>query len=151
VAEQRRMRSIAMTPAERDAFLASERTCRVASVGPAGPHVSPLWFHWDGQALWLYSLTRSQRWANIEREPHVSVVVDAGHDYGELRGVQINGIARLVGEAPRTDAPVAELEAVERAFAAKYRQLDYDERHAWLRVEPRSLRSWDFRKMPSGA
>ena len=62
--EQRRGRAIAMSPEERDAFLAEERTCRVATVGGDGsPHVAPLWFVWDGAALWLNSIVKSQRWA----------------------------------------------------------------------------------------
>ena len=52
--EQKRGRRIAMTPTELDSFLADERTCRVATLGADGsPHVSPLWFVWDGASLWL--------------------------------------------------------------------------------------------------
>ena len=43
---QRRARAIAMTDGELDAFLAEQRTCRVATAGPTGPHVTPLWFAW---------------------------------------------------------------------------------------------------------
>jgi len=46
---QRRGRAIAMTGAEVDEFLATERTCRVATARRDGrPHVAPLWFVWDG-------------------------------------------------------------------------------------------------------
>ena len=49
-APQRRGRRIAMTPEECNAFLSTERTCRVGTVGANGlPHVSPLWFVWDGR------------------------------------------------------------------------------------------------------
>ena len=49
-----------MSAEERDAFLVTERTCRVASVGGDGsPHVTPLWFVWDGGALWLTSIVRA--------------------------------------------------------------------------------------------
>ena len=51
---QKRSRKIAMSDAERDEFLASERTCRVATISPDGPHNTPLWFAWDGSSLWLY-------------------------------------------------------------------------------------------------
>ena len=86
--EQRRGGKIAMAVEERDAFLASERTCRVATVGGDGaPHVTPLWFVWDGSALWLTSIVRSQRWTDLQREPRISVVVDAGHRlHGAARG-----------------------------------------------------------------
>ena len=57
--QQRRGKAIAMSDDERDAFLVSERTCRVATVGRDGaPHVTPLWFVWDGSALWLTSIVR---------------------------------------------------------------------------------------------
>jgi Pyridoxamine 5'-phosphate oxidase len=138
-----------MTPDERDAFLSTERTCRVASTGPSAPHVSPLWFAWDGRALWLYSLTRSQRWRNIERNPQVSVVVDAGIAYGELRGVQITGAAIAVGESPRTGEPHADLVDVEGIYAQRYMDsgvMTHDHRHAWLRILPDKIVSWDFRK-----
>jgi len=69
-AGQRRRRRIAMTADERDAFLASSRVGRVASLGRHGePVVTPLWFHWDGTALWLSSVVRSQRWVNLIRDP----------------------------------------------------------------------------------
>src|SRR5690242_15425158 len=61
--QQRKGRSIAMSPEELDDFLGEERMCRVASVGADGrPHNSPLWFVWDGSALWLNSIVKSQRW-----------------------------------------------------------------------------------------
>jgi len=51
---QRRGAAIAMTDGERDAFLRTQPVCRVATLGPGGhPHVSALWFVWDGTALWL--------------------------------------------------------------------------------------------------
>ena len=99
--QQKRGRRIAMTPAEVDAFLAAQRTCRVASAGADGrPHVVPLWFVWDGTALWLTSLVRSQRWTDLARDPRVAVVVDAGEQYDQLRGVEIAGTATPVGGGP---------------------------------------------------
>ncbi len=150
MSEQRRGAKIAMSPDERDAFLVEQRTCRVASIGADGaPHVTPLWFVWDGAALWLTSIVRSQRWADVQRDGRVSVVVDAGHDFMELRGVEISGVAHRVGEVPRTGEPVPELDGPERLYADKYAggTVFHDGRHAWLRVDPDKIVSWDFRKM----
>ncbi len=148
---QRRGRRIMLTPAELDAFLAERRTCRVATTGPDGrPHVGPLWFVWDGRALWLYSLTRSRRWADLRRDPRVAVVVDDGREYGELRGAELSGRVTTVGEAPRRGLPYPELDEPERLFAAKYFGLEampHDGRHAWLRLAPEAVASWDFRKL----
>lgn len=151
IAPQRRARRIAMSAAERDAFLREQRTVRIASVGSGGvPHVTPLWFVWDGEHMWLSSLTRSQRWANLVRNPRVAAVVDAGHGYFELHGVELTGAAEPFGEQPRNGEPNPTLEAVERQFSEKY--LDghpfvHDGKHAWLRITPEREYTWDFRKL----
>jgi hypothetical protein len=149
---QRRGQMIAMSTGELDSFLAEQRTCRVATVGPGGPHVAPVWFAWDGRALWIYSLTRSQRWANLSRDPRIAVVADVGHHYHELRGVEIEGEAAVVGPVPRTgeEPETPELAEPERLMAAKYfggGGMIHDGRHAWLRVTPLKMVSWDFRKL----
>lgn len=147
---QRRGRRIAMTAEELDAFLSAERTCRIATAGKDGaPHTSALWFVWSGGTLWLNTLVKSQRWTNIERDPRVSVLVDAGEDYFELRGAELIGAVEPVGEAPRTSEPNAALELPERLFAQKYSggQFEPDGRHAWLRMVPEKIVSWDFRKL----
>jgi hypothetical protein len=140
-----------MTPAEIDEFLAAERTCRVATVGANGqPHVSPLWFVWDGRALWLTSLVRSQRWTDLVRDPRVAVVVDAGVEFTGLRGVELSGSVVPVGEIPRQATPDPALVEPELLFARKYSGRDEygpDGRHAWLRLTPDKLVSWDFRKI----
>src|ERR1700754_3562920 len=99
---QRRARAIAMTSDEVDAFLAEQRTCRVATVGTNGPHATALWYLWQDGSLWLTSIARSQRWTDLENDPRIAVVVDAGEDYAELRGVELRGKVEVVGEVPRT-------------------------------------------------
>jgi PPOX class probable F420-dependent enzyme len=186
-----------MSADELTSFLGEQRTCRFATTGPDGPHVAPVWFVWDGQALWVYSLTRSQRWANLARDPRVAVVVDDGHHYHELRGVEVEGEAVMVGPVPRTggeDQPAPELAEPESLMAAKYFDpasqaagadgtnpaadgsgttpaadgsgtnpaadgsganpaadtapgMVHDGRHAWLRITPDKIVSWDFRKL----
>jgi len=151
---QRRGRAIAMSAGEMDSFLGQQRTCRLATAGPGGPHVSPVWFVWDGAALWVYSLTRSQRWTDVQRDPRVAAVIDAGHHYQELHGVEIEGEAAVVGPVPRPAGQAApeepELARPERLMTAKYHGgtvFPHDGRHAWLRITPRKITSWDFRKL----
>ena len=149
---QRRGVKLAMVAEERDALLADERTCRVATVGADGsPHITPLWFVWDGAALWLTSIVKSQRWTDLQRDGRVSVVVDGGDDFMQLRGVEIRGTATPVGEVPRLGEAVPELDAPERLYADKYAggTVVHDGRHAWLRITPDKIVSWDFRKLGS--
>jgi hypothetical protein len=139
-----------MTPDEVNTFLAEQRVCRVATIGPSGPHATPLWFAWDTAHLWLYSITHSQRWADLQADPRVGVVVDTGGDYFDLRGVELTGKADVVGEVPRVGDPNDELTAVEARFARKNFGQDamfYDGKHAWVRITPHKIVSWDFRKL----
>jgi PPOX class probable F420-dependent enzyme len=138
-----------MSRAEIDAFLAEERTCRVSTVRADGaPHTSALWFVWDGHALWMSSLIQSQRWANLARDPRVSALIDAGEGYRDLRGVELRGRLEIVGDVPRTDAEIPVLAEPERLYGAKYGGGIFrpDGRHAWLRLVPEIIASWDFRR-----
>jgi len=152
IREQKRSRAIAMLPAEINAFLAEERVCRIATVQLDGsPHVTPIWFAWDGAAMWFYSIIKSQRWTNATRDPRVSAVVDAGGaEYFQLRGVEMIGEVEAVGEQPRVGTPEPRLVAPEKLFGERYlggAMAGYDGRHAWLRLQPAKIVSWDFRKL----
>jgi hypothetical protein len=138
-----------MSKAELDAFLADQRTCRVATASQEGPHLTALWYVWDGTALWLYSVVRSQRWTDIGRDRRVAVLVDVGDSYRELRGAELRGAFEIVGEVPRTGRPDARLAEPEGLYARKYGGTDvmhHTGHHGWLRLVPDKITSWDFRK-----
>ena len=88
--------------------------------------------------------------ADLRADPRIGVVVDAGTDYAELRGVEITGTAAVIGEVPRTGTPDPHLEEIEARFAQKYfgaASMFHDGRHGWLQVKPDKITSWDFRKL----
>lgn len=80
---------------------------------------------------------RSKRWSDLRRDPRVAVVIDGGEQFHELRGVEISGVAEVVGEVPRTATPDSRVATAELLFARKYMGGDHftaDGRHAWLRI-----------------
>ncbi|MFG3522047.1 pyridoxamine 5'-phosphate oxidase family protein [Nocardia nova] len=146
---QKRLRRVAMSPSELNAFLAEERTCRIATVNDLGPHITPMWFVWDGCCLWISSQIRTQRWIDITRRPGVAVMIDAGTELTDLRGAEFIGDAEVVGEVPRAGTSHPDLVVPEKLFADKYfgsYTMDHDGKHAWLRIRPSAVRSWDLRK-----
>jgi Pyridoxamine 5'-phosphate oxidase len=143
---------LALTDAERAEMLTTHRTCRIATINNGRPHVSAVWFVWHADELWVNSVVRSQRWTDITKDPHVSVIIDDGREFGELRGIEIAGQAEIVGEVPRTGGDLPQLTEPERLFAEKYSngKFHYDGGHAWFRVVPEKIVSWDLGKMRRG-
>lgn len=147
---QRKGKRIAMSAEELDEFLREMRTCRMATLGAAGqPHISALWFVWDGEHIWINSVVKSQRWTDVMRDPRVTLIVDGGEDFGDLRGAKVEGTVESVGDVPRTNEANPLLTAPELGFARKYMGRDefvHDGAHAWLKLTPDKIVSWDFRK-----
>jgi len=130
-----------LQPSDRAELLATERIVHCATVGPDGrPHVAPLWFVWDGDALWVNSLRKSRRGRDLANGSPVSCCVDAGVEYGELRGITLDGVFE-------EREPSA---SVKRAYAEKYwHGADVPDlaSHRWCRLRVEREASWDFRRI----
>jgi PPOX class probable F420-dependent enzyme len=91
-----RRAEIVLTDAELDQLLAGERVAVVSSNGPRGwPHSVPLWFVVRQREVWIWTYAKSQKVRNLERDPRATVLVETGHEYGELRGAMIEARAIL--------------------------------------------------------
>ncbi len=66
-----------MNRAELQSFLAHPYNAIVAINRPGNaPHLTPVWFTWDGEAF-RFSTTRDRaKYANIRRDPQISLIVD---------------------------------------------------------------------------
>jgi hypothetical protein len=161
-----RREQIKMSELEAAAFLNEERTLTCATIGPRGwPHMMPLWYVLReppageaGPRLWSWTYGVSQKVRNIERDPRVTVQIEAGESYEQLRGVvlesevvvhrELETVAALGGEvfaryaAPRGEPPVANLPTEVAAMVAAQAR----KRVALEFVELRRA-SWDHRKL----
>ena len=91
--------SVQMTEAEIEDFLAANMKVQVATVGPDGaPHLTTLFYVLEDGMLAFWTYGRSQKVVNLRRDPRITCLVEDGTDYAELRGVSIQGTARLVEE-----------------------------------------------------
>jgi PPOX class probable F420-dependent enzyme len=92
-------KDITMSPEELGVFLEEGRTLQVASLHRDGrPHLVPMWYVVEDGKVVFRSFTRSQKIVNLRRDPRLSVLVERGEAYAELRGVMIEGRARLVDD-----------------------------------------------------
>jgi PPOX class probable F420-dependent enzyme len=143
---------IVMSEDEASAFLEAGRTVSCATNGRDGwPHLMPLWYVIRSSELWSWTYAKSQKVANLRRDPRCTLQVEAGTEYAQLRGVML-ACEALVHEDIDVVAPLGaeiaaryggadltpELEAAMRAQAAKRVALQFVERR---RV------TWDHRKL----
>ncbi len=83
-----------MSDDEVRAFLEEERTVTCATNGRDGwPHLMPLWYVLRDDELWSWTYAKSQKVRNLERDPRVTLQVEAGETYDQLRGVMLRARA----------------------------------------------------------
>ena len=85
---------IKLSEAELRELMEGERVAVVSSIGPRGwPHSMPLWFVPRDGVVWIWTYAKSQKVRNLERDPRATVLLETGHEYGELRGAMIEAEA----------------------------------------------------------
>jgi PPOX class probable F420-dependent enzyme len=142
---------VQMTPEEISAYVATRRTATLVSLGPTGhPHAVAMWFAVIDGVLWFESKAKAQKTINIRRDPRVTVVMEDGLTYDTLRGVSMEGQAKIV------DDPDA-LWAVGVNVWKRYHGPYTDElkplvqsmlhKRVAVRVDVQRVRSWDHRKL----
>jgi nitroimidazol reductase NimA-like FMN-containing flavoprotein (pyridoxamine 5'-phosphate oxidase superfamily) len=114
---------------------------RLGTIGRDGyPHVVPLGYSVVGEEIVLNM--RGQHESNVRRNPAVSLCFDSGSSMSDLRGVVIQGDARLVED----DAGRLELtRATARARGVAEAELPTEARpgRSFARVTVKKIASWD--------
>jgi general stress protein 26 len=129
-------------------MFASLPSAAVATTSADGsPHVVPLWFVWQEDAIFVSTRQDGRTWANVARDPRVAITIDLGRAWVEVAGVEILGLAEpLSAESAAMRKPIS-------AWHEKYRPLLAGEGFArfaeevrglgFLRVVPDAVRAWD--------
>jgi PPOX class probable F420-dependent enzyme len=93
---------VRMSEAELWSFIESQKTIQFATIGPSGaPHLVPLWFAIEGDAIVLETFTKSQKVKNLERDARATALFEDGDEYAKLRGASITGRVELVRDVER--------------------------------------------------
>jgi PPOX class probable F420-dependent enzyme len=149
-----RRAEIVLTDDEQRELLETERVVVVGSHGPRGwPHLMPLWYVPRDGRIWIWTYAKSQKVRNLERDPRATLLIETGHEYAELRGVQIEAEATIhrdfdtvFGFAKDLTVRYAEgIESVE-GDAAEGLKAQAPKRVA-VEFHVRRVASWDHRKL----
>jgi PPOX class probable F420-dependent enzyme len=147
--------AITMTDPEIEEFVRDRRTAILATIGKDGqPHLAAMWFALVDGSIVFETKGKSQKVVNVRRQPRVTVLLESGVTYPELRGVSFDGTAEVV---ENSDENRDYLRAVARSVIERYTGPADGADHAALDrvmhnrvalvLRPDRVRSWDHRKL----
>jgi PPOX class probable F420-dependent enzyme len=144
---------IRMTDDEVRDFLDATRTMTLATLGPDGrPHLTAMWYAVADGHVVFWSYRQAQKIVNLRRDPRLSLLMEDGETYGELRGVSITGTGAIL-EDPDDVLAVGRLllerhgasgEGSTQAAAATA------PKRVAVRVDVERVTSWDHGKLAGG-
>jgi PPOX class probable F420-dependent enzyme len=146
---------IQMTEEERRDFLAEQKTITIVSNNPNGyPHPMPMWFTADDDGtVRMTTFRKSQKVMNVKRDPKVTLLVEDGEEYAELRGLLIYGTCEIVDDLRAVQDTLVDITGGEAANSQEAREGMYKliegtaAKRVLLRIKPEKVVSWDHRKL----
>lgn len=142
---------IRMTAEEVDAFLDGRHVMNVASIGADGqPHLVAMWYGFleGAPAFWTYG--KSQKVLNLRRDPRITCLVEAGESYGELRGVELVGVATVLDDR---ESVLAVGRSVYERYTGPFSDTalpaleQMGAKRVAVRIDVRKVVSWDHSKL----
>ncbi len=133
-------------PDELAALFAAPVVGRLATIDPDGyPAIVPVWFEWDGAALWIVARARSRYLADIRRDPRVALSVVAPDDpdvRAHVRGRAeiVAGPGLLEGETLALARRLAERH--EGSAGLAYIETSRSWERCLIRIVPDRVSSW---------
>jgi nitroimidazol reductase NimA-like FMN-containing flavoprotein (pyridoxamine 5'-phosphate oxidase superfamily) len=147
-------KDISLNQAEITDLLASASNLQVATLGADGfPHLTTLWFCLMDGRVTFRSFTKSQRIVNLQRDDRITVLAEAGADYADLRGVMLQGRARLSTDPELVMQVYAEVTRKQQGVdavdpAAIELMFDrFKHKNTVVTVDPIKTISWDHRQL----
>ena len=148
---------IRMSPDEIRAYLREGHTMTLVTNGARGyPHAVAMFFVIDDDLTVRFATyASSQKVKNIERDPRVTLLVETGTAYSELRGVMLEGEANITTDLDQTVATMVEANSVTGSPLPDLEQIPNDVKlkmagkRVLVSVKPSRFVSWDHGKLPS--
>ena len=92
-------KAIRMTDDEVEAFVAERRNMTMCSIAPDGSiHAVAMWYGFLDGCVTVETKAKSQKVQNLRRDPRVTLLLEDGDYYEELRGVEFVGKAEIIDD-----------------------------------------------------
>lgn len=140
-----------MTDAEIIDYVEHHRTAVMASLGAQGrPHVVAMWYAVIDGIIWFETKAKSQKATNLRRDPTLSVLLEDGETYDQLRGVSMEGRGVIVDDPDALwDVGVSIWERYNGPYTEELRPLVEFmlQKRVAVRFDVERIRSWDHAKL----
>jgi PPOX class probable F420-dependent enzyme len=145
--------AITMTEDEITSFIEQSRTATMATNGPGGiPHLIAMWYGVIDGKIYFETKAKSQKVANLRRDPNIAAMIEAGDTYDQLRGVSVEGTAVIIDDTTSDEYWGAGISVFER-YNGPYSEETKPfveimmNKRVVVRIDPVRVRSWDHRKL----
>jgi len=142
---------IRMSDEEIAAFIDAGKSLQLATINSDGtPHLVAMWYGvLDGKIV-FETFEKSQKAVNLKRDPRVACLLESGTEYTELKGVQINGVAKIVSDSAEVQRYMKEV--LRRNHEMDEKTLELAAEHGSKKriaalIEPTKIVSWDHTKL----
>jgi PPOX class probable F420-dependent enzyme len=152
---QNQRAQITMTDEEIEVFIEQSRTATMATVGPNGaPHLVAMWYAWLDGTVWFETKAKAQKVVNLRRNDRLSVMIEDGLTYDQLRGVALEGCGIVIedpDEIWRMGVNVFErYNGPYNEDMKPHVEMMLQKRVA-VKLEIERIRTWDHRKLGFGS
>jgi PPOX class probable F420-dependent enzyme len=139
-------------------FVRASKTIIINSIERGGyPHPMPMWFAMDDDgAIRMTTFRKSQKVKNIERDPRVSLLVEDGEEYAQLRGVVFYGKAEILDDIAAVTQTLLAIGGQEMPKDPEARKTLEEgmartaSKRVCILIRPERVVSWDHRKLGGG-
>ena len=134
--------------AQIEALLTGEPVlARLATANPRTlqPHVTPVWFLWDGTSLWISAFISTRKAKDVSRNRKIAVLIEP-KDPQDLQAVLLEGPCEFL-EEPRDVVAEMSLKIYERYVGADKitdteRSWTVDPENRLVKLTPQNTYSW---------
>ena len=146
---------IKMSKDEMTIFLQNQISLQIGTINKDGsPHLSTMWYLYDGENFIFHTYTKSQKILNLKRDSRITVLAEAGSEYSDLQGVIAYGDTEIINGKDNQEEVIRYMEIVGSKYIKGEDSAQYFEgmklqspKRSVVIVKPSRFISWDHTKI----
>tara|TARA_B100001996_G_scaffold21595_1_gene17239 strand:- start:939 stop:1397 length:459 start_codon:yes stop_codon:yes gene_type:complete len=146
---------IKMSEEELSSFLKTQISLQIGTINKDGsPHLTTMWYFYDGESFVFHTYTKSQKIINLQKDPRITLLTEAGSQYSDLQGIIVYGNAEIINGKDSLEEVIRYMEMVGRKYIKDEEGAQYIEgmklqapKRSVVIVKPSKFISWDHTKL----